>query len=80
MRRPISSISYELAVLIEYGAIQKSKWAIEEEYRPWRQLFTDVLLPADKYPAMNITSVQTADGREVTGNVQDVLRMLGAIP
>ena len=62
------------------GAIQKSKWAIEEEYRPWRQLFTDVLLPADKYPAMNITSVQTADGREVTGNVQDVLRMLGAIP
>jgi hypothetical protein len=29
---------------------------------------------------MNITSVQTSDGREISGNVQDVLRMLGAMP
>lgn len=62
------------------GAVQKSKWAIEGEYRPWRELFTDTFLPADKYPAMNITSIQTPDGREISGNVQDVLRMLGAIP
>jgi virulence factor Mce-like protein len=62
------------------GAVQKSKWAIEGEYGPWRKLFTDLFLPVDKYPAMNITSVQTADGRDITGNVQDVLRMLGAIP
>jgi virulence factor Mce-like protein len=62
------------------GAVQKSKQAIEAEYRPWRELFTDVFLPQDKYPAMNITSVQTPDGRELIGNVQEVLRMLGAMP
>ncbi len=65
---------------IAVDKVQKSKWAIEGEYRPWRQLFTDVFLPQDKYPAMNITSVQTADGREISGNVQEVLRMLGAVP
>lgn len=65
---------------VAVGAVQKSKWAIEGEYRPWRELFTDVFLPQDKYPAMNITSVQTPDGRELIGNVQEVLRMLGAIP
>jgi phospholipid/cholesterol/gamma-HCH transport system substrate-binding protein len=62
------------------GAVQKTKWAIEGEYRPWRKLFTELFLPADKYPAMNITSVQTSDGREISGNVHDVLRMLGAVP
>lgn len=65
---------------IALGAIQKSKWAVEGEYRPWRRLFTDVFLPEDKYPAMNITSVQTPDGREISGNVQEVLRILGATP
>jgi phospholipid/cholesterol/gamma-HCH transport system substrate-binding protein len=65
---------------IALGAVQKSKWAIEGEYPPWRKLFTDLFLPEDKYPAMNITSVQTADGREISGKVQDVLRMLGATP
>jgi phospholipid/cholesterol/gamma-HCH transport system substrate-binding protein len=65
---------------IAVGAIQQSKWAIEGEYRPWRKLMTDMFLPADKYPAMNIISVQTPDGREISNNVQDVLRMLGAIP
>ena len=63
------------------GAIQKSKWAIEGEWlRPWRKLFTDLYLPADKNPAMNIVSVQTADGQEITENVEDILRMIGAIP
>jgi virulence factor Mce-like protein len=65
---------------IAVGAVQKSKWAVEGEYPAWRQLFTDLFLPEDKYPAMNITSVQTADGREISGNVQDVLRILGATP
>lgn len=65
---------------IALGAVQKSKWAVEGEYRPWRELFTDVLLPADKYPAMNITSVQDSAGREIAGNAEQVLRMLGAIP
>jgi len=76
---------YWLAPMLEslgiaVGKVQKSKWAIEGEYRPWRQLYTDVFLPQDKYPAMNITSIQTPDGREIAGNVQDVLRMLGAVP
>ncbi|MDR3655980.1 MAG: MlaD family protein [Mycobacterium sp.] len=62
------------------GAIQKSKWAVEGEYRPWRKLFTEMFLPEDRYPAMNITSVVTTDGRDITNNVQDVLRMLGATP
>ncbi|MEZ0365020.1 MlaD family protein [Mycobacterium sp. pUA109] len=63
------------------GAIQKSKWAIEGEWlRPWRKLFTDLYLPADKNPVMNIVSVQTGDGQEITENVEDVLRMVGAIP
>lgn len=65
---------------VAVGAVQKSKWAIEGEYRPWRDLFQEAFLPEDKYPAMNIVSVQTAEGRDITGNVQDVLRMLGAIP
>ncbi|MFV8230002.1 MlaD family protein [Mycolicibacterium peregrinum] len=65
---------------VALGAVQKSKWGIEEEYKPWRKLFTDMFLPADKYPAMNIISVRTADGRELTENVHDVLRMLGAVP
>lgn len=65
---------------IALGAVQKSKWAFEDEYRPWRELFTDVFLPADKYPAMNITSVQDSQGREISGNIEQVLRMLGAVP
>jgi phospholipid/cholesterol/gamma-HCH transport system substrate-binding protein len=62
------------------GAVQKSKWAVEGEYPAWRHLFTDLFLPEDKYPAMNITSVQTADGREISGKVQEVLQILGATP
>jgi virulence factor Mce-like protein len=65
---------------VAVGAVQKSKWAVEGEYRPWRDLFQNAFLPADKYPAMNIVSVQTAEGRDITNNVQDVLRMLGAVP
>jgi len=65
---------------IAVGKVQESKQIIESEYRPWRDIFTDVFLPQDKYPAMNITSVQTADGRDITNNTQEVLRMLGAIP
>jgi phospholipid/cholesterol/gamma-HCH transport system substrate-binding protein len=65
---------------IAVGAVQKSKVAVEGEYPAWRQLFTDMFLPTDKYPAMNITSVVAPDGRDITGNVQEVLRILGATP
>jgi hypothetical protein len=62
------------------GAVQRSKWAFEDEVPAWRRLFTDFFLPQDKYPAINITSIVGPDGRELSGNVQDVLRMLGAMP
>ncbi|MGV0037073.1 MlaD family protein [Mycobacterium colombiense] len=62
------------------GAVQKSKWAFESEVHEWRKLFTDYYLPQDKYPAINITSIVGPDGRELSGNVHDVLRILGAMP
>jgi virulence factor Mce-like protein len=62
------------------GAVQTSKWAFESEVPKWRKLFTDYFLPQDKYPAINITSIEGPDGRELSGNVQDVLRILGATP
>lgn len=63
-----------------FEAIQHSKWAVEDEAPRWRKLFTDFFLPVDKYPAINITSITGPDGREMSGNVQDVLRILGAMP
>jgi hypothetical protein len=62
------------------GALQQSKVNVEEEIPKYRRLFTDFFLPEDKYPAINITSIIGPDGRELSGNVQDVLRMLGATP
>ncbi|WP_319449710.1 MULTISPECIES: MlaD family protein [unclassified Mycobacterium] len=62
------------------GAIQQSKWAVEEEYPAWRRFITDYYMPQDKYPAINITSIIGPDGRELSGDVQQVLRMLGAVP
>ncbi len=61
-------------------ALRRSKWAFEDEAPAWRKLFTDMFLPEDKYPAINITSIVGPDGRELSGNVMDVLRMLGAAP
>lgn len=62
------------------GAVQASKWAVEDELPRWRELFTDYFLPQDKYPAINITSLVGPDGRELSGDVHDVLRILGATP
>lgn len=61
-------------------ALKRSKWAFEDEWPAWQKLFTDTFLPQDKYPAINITSIVGPDGRELSGNVTDVLRMLGAAP
>ena len=61
-------------------ALRRSKWAFEDEWPAWHKLFTDTFLPQDKYPAINITSIVGPDGRELSGNVTDVLRMLGAAP
>jgi virulence factor Mce-like protein len=63
-----------------FGAMQRDKRAFEAEVPAWRRLFYDYFLPQDKYPAMNITSIVGPDGRELSGNVQDVLRIIGAAP
>jgi len=62
------------------GAVQHSKWDFEREAPKWRKLFTEDFLPVDKNPAINITSITGPDGREMIGNVHDVLRILGATP
>lgn len=62
------------------GSVQHAKWSVEEEWPAWHHLFTDYFLPVDKYPAINITSITGPDGRELAGNVQDVLRIIGAAP
>jgi phospholipid/cholesterol/gamma-HCH transport system substrate-binding protein len=61
-------------------AFQHSKWAFDEEVPRWQHLVTDYFLPERKYPAINITSIVGPDGRELSGNVQQVLRMIGATP
>lgn len=62
------------------GAMRRDKQAFEAEVPAWRRLVYDYFLPQDKYPAMNITSIVGPDGRELSGNVQDVLRIIGAAP
>lgn len=62
------------------GALQESKVAGEAEIPKYRKVFTEMFLPVDKYPAINITSIVGPDGRELSTNVQDVLRILGATP
>jgi phospholipid/cholesterol/gamma-HCH transport system substrate-binding protein len=59
------------------GALQHSKWDFEREAPAFRRLF-DLFLAQDRYPAINITSIVGPDGRELSGNVHDVLRILGA--
>lgn len=62
------------------GSVRDAKWAFEREVPAWRRLFTDFFLPADRHPAINITSIVGPDGREMSGDVQNVLRTLGATP
>lgn len=62
------------------SAMQRSKWAVEDEWPAWQQLFTGLFLPQDKNPAINIVSIAGPDGRELSGNVANVLRILGAAP
>jgi phospholipid/cholesterol/gamma-HCH transport system substrate-binding protein len=62
------------------GAVQGSKQAVEAEYPGYRDFIDNYFLRQDKYPAINITSIIGPDGRELGTNVQQVLRMLGAVP
>ncbi|OHV06247.1 mammalian cell entry protein [Mycobacterium talmoniae] len=61
-------------------AIQGAKQVVEGEYPRWRTLLNEFVLPVDKYPAINITSIVGPDGRELSNDVEQVLRMLGAVP
>jgi phospholipid/cholesterol/gamma-HCH transport system substrate-binding protein len=61
-------------------AVQGSKQAVEAEYPRWRKFILDYFLPQEKHPAINITSIVGPDRRELSGNVEQVLRMLGAVP
>jgi phospholipid/cholesterol/gamma-HCH transport system substrate-binding protein len=61
-------------------AIQGAKQVVEGEYPRWRALLNEYFLPQDKHPAINITSIVGPDGRELSANVEQVLRMLGAVP
>ncbi len=61
-------------------SIRGAKWSFEDEWPAWRRLFTDYFLPQEKYPAVNITSIVGPDGRDLSGDTEQVLRMLGAFP
>jgi len=62
-----------------FESVQGSKQALEAEYPLYRQFIIDYFMRQDKYPAINITSIVGPDGRELSGNVEQVLRMLGAV-
>jgi virulence factor Mce-like protein len=62
------------------GAIRGAKQVVEHEYPLWRKFINESYLAQEKYPAINITSIVGPDGRELSGNVEQVLRMLGAVP
>lgn len=61
-------------------SVQHSKWAFDEELPRFQKMVTENLLPERKYPAINITSIIGPDGRELSGNVRQVLQMIGAMP
>lgn len=61
-------------------SVKGAKHVVEDEYPKWRTFINEYFLPQEKYPAINITSIVGPDGRELSGNVQQVLRMLGAVP
>ena len=62
------------------GALQQGKWDFEREAPAFRRIFQNLFLAEDKYPAINITSIVGPDGRELSNDVHNVLRILGAAP
>lgn len=62
-----------------FETIQHSKWVVEDEFHQWRRLITDQMLPEQKHPAINIVSVVGPDGAEMLGNVDQILRLIGAM-
>ena len=62
------------------GAVKGEKQVVAREYPLWRKFINESYLAQEKYPAINITSIVGPDGKELSGNVEQVLRMLGAVP
>ncbi|KAA0110044.1 MCE family protein [Mycolicibacterium sp. P9-22] len=60
-------------------AVQHSKLAFDDEVPRWFELMKNYYMPDRKYPAINITSIVGPDGRELSGDVEQILRMLGAL-
>lgn len=61
-------------------ALRDDKWHFEREFPAYRRIFENLFLAQDRYPAINITSIVGPDGRELSGDVTNVLRILGAAP
>ena len=62
-----------------FGSLQQAKWNVEEAYHNFRTFMLQYFLPQDRFPAINITSIVGPDGRELSGNVQQVLSMIGGM-
>jgi virulence factor Mce-like protein len=62
-----------------FGALQQAKWNVEEAYHNFRTFMLEYFLPQDRFPAINITSIVGPDGRELSGNIQQVLSMIGGM-
>lgn len=62
------------------AAVRGAKQVVEGEYPQWRRFTNEFYLPQEKHPAINITSIVGPDGQELSGSVEQVLRMLGAVP
>jgi hypothetical protein len=63
-----------------FGSLQQAKWNVEEAYHNFRTFMLENFLPQDRFPAINITSIAGPDGRELSGNIQQVLSMIGGMP
>lgn len=62
------------------GAVKTPIVDLIGEGPAWQTVLTRYLLPFAHQPTVNLTSITTADGQELTGNVESILRMLGAVP
>ncbi|SUA46393.1 MlaD family protein [Nocardia africana] len=61
------------------GSARSSGVSLLSEGPQWENLLAQRILPFARNPAIDVTSITGPDGRELLGNVEAVLRMLGAV-
>ncbi|MFX0578492.1 MlaD family protein [Nocardia nepalensis] len=61
------------------GALEESGTDILGDGPAWLRLLTEQVLPFAHDPSIDVSSITTSDGRDLTGDITAVLRMLGAI-